>query len=162
MFGFAGFQMPAWFDLMSLDPNGPEDEAGIKKSVDRVEKLIAEEIASGVPAERIVLGGFSQGGALALYTGLTTKHKLAGLVALSCWFPMHKSLPDAARNREVPVLQCHGDCDPVVPYKWGQMTSTLLKKLLAKHDFKTFKGLGHSSSPDEMDDVQTFLNERLK
>jgi lysophospholipase-2 len=155
--------MPSWFDLMSLDPNGPEDEPGIRKAVAYVEKLIDDEISQGVPSERIVLGGFSQGGALAMFTALTTKHKLGGLVALSCWFPLHKTLlsEGGTLNSDLPVLQCHGDCDPIVPYKWGQMTSTMLKKLLSKYDFKTYKSLGHSSHPLEMEDVQTFVNERI-
>ena len=88
-----GFRMPAWFDLMSLDPNGSEDSAGIKKSVGYVESLIAEEISGGIAPERIILGGFSQGGALALYTALTSKQKIGGIVGLSCWLPLHKEFP---------------------------------------------------------------------
>lgn len=158
----SGARMPAWFDLISLDPQGAEDEPGIKKSAKEVEKLITGEISSGIPAERIVIGGFSQGGALALYTGLSTTHKLAGIVVLSSWFPLHKTMQSVVRNLDVPVLHCHGDCDPLVPYKWGQMTSTLLKRVLERHEFKTYQGVGHSSCPEEMDDVQAFLNERLK
>jgi len=158
----SGVRMPAWFDLVSLDPQSAEDEAGIKKSVKEVEKLIAAEISRGIPAERIVIGGFSQGGALALYTGLSTVHKLAGIVVLSTWFPLHKTMQSVVRNLDVPVLHCHGDCDPLVPYKWGQMTSTLLKRVLERHEFKTYKGIGHSSCPEEMDDVQAFLEERFK
>jgi len=158
----SGVKMPAWFDLISLDPQGAEDEPGIKKAAKEVEKLITAEISSGVPAERILIGGFSQGGALALYTGLSTTHKLGGIVVLSTWFPLHKTMQSVVRNLDVPVLHCHGDCDPLVPYKWGQMTSTLLKRVLTRHEFKTYKGVGHSSSPDELGDIQAFLNERLK
>ena len=72
-----------------------------------------------------ILGGFSQGGALALYTGLTGKYKLAGIVALSCWLPLHKTFPGAlnSANSEVPILQAHGDCDPVVNI-WGFPSSS--------------------------------------
>lgn len=158
----SGFQMPAWFDLKSLDPNGEEDVVGIKKSFDLVELLIKKEVDAGIAPENIVIGGFSQGGALALYTGFSTKYKIGGIVALSCWLPLHKDFPKASaadRTPTLPVLQCHGDCDPVVPFKWGQLTSTLLKKFLPKHEFKTFSGLGHSSSQDELDDIRTFLKE---
>eukprot|EP00095_Tigriopus_kingsejongensis_P008139 maker-scaffold1462_size40154-snap-gene-0.11 protein:Tk08139 transcript:maker-scaffold1462_size40154-snap-gene-0.11-mRNA-1 annotation:"acyl-protein thioesterase 1" len=151
-----GFQMPAWFDLKSLDPNGPEDEEGLRKSKVFVERLIADEIQLGIPASRILLGGFSQGGALALYTGISSQHQLGGLVALSCWLPMSKKFASMLKHADVPVLQCHGDCDPVVPFKWGQMTSSLLKPAMARHEFKTFQGLGHSSSPDELDAIQSF------
>ena len=68
--------MPSWFDLMSLDASGPEDEAGIRRASQMVNQLIADEVKSGIPAERIMIGGFSQGGALALYTALHTEHKV--------------------------------------------------------------------------------------
>lgn len=155
----SGFQMPAWFDLYSLDPDGQEDERGIQKSKAIVMKLIEDEISNGIDPSRIVLGGFSQGGALALFTGLSGKYKLAGIVALSCWLPLHKSFPGAIQgpNVEVPCIQAHGDCDPVVPYRWGQLTSTALKAFMKNHEFKTYKGLAHSSSPIELQDVKTFL-----
>jgi len=155
----SGFQMPSWFDLMSLDPSGPEDEAGIKAAADLVNSLVAEEIKAGIPSERIMIGGFSQGGALAMYTALNTDHKLAGVIALSCWAPLHAKLASSAKqtNVNIPYLQAHGDCDPVVPYKWGQLTSTLLKSMLPNHQFKTYKGMMHSSSEEEMQDVKKFI-----
>ena len=154
-----GFQMPAWFDLKSLDPSGPEDEKGIDKSKAVVDKLVEDEIKNGIEPSRIVLGGFSQGGALALYSTLTNKHKLGGLIALSCWLPLHKKFPGqaVAENRDVPCLQVHGDCDPVVPYRWGQLTSTTLKAFMGNHEFKTYKGLAHTSSAAEMQDIKDFL-----
>jgi len=154
----SGFQMPAWFDLISLDPNGPEDEKGIEKSKGSVNKLIEEEINKhGIPPSRIVVGGFSQGGALAIYTGLTCKHSLGGIIALSCWLPLHRKFPDAAVNPAIKVWQAHGDCDPVVPYRWGQLTSTALKKFVPDHKFSSYSGLAHSSSPQEMNDLKEFL-----
>ena len=132
--------MPSWFDLLSLDPAGKEDEAGIKKAAQIVDLIIEEEVKAGIPSERIMIGGFSQGGALSLYTSLHTKHRLAGVAALSCWFPLHKQISGiSASNKDIPFLQAHGDCDPVVPYKWGQMTSQLLREILPKHEFKTYK-----------------------
>ena len=132
--------MPSWFDLKSLDPNGPEDEAGIAAAAAMVETLIAAEVTAGVPADRILLGGFSQGGALALHTALHIQHRLAGVAALSCWAPLHRQISSAGpTNREIPFYQAHGDCDPVVPYRWGQMTAQLLKTLLPNHQFKTYK-----------------------
>jgi len=158
----SGFAMPSWFDLYSLDPAGKEDEAGIKRAAQQVELLVAEEVKAGIPADRIVLGGFSQGGALALYTALHSHTKLAGVVALSCWLPLHKQLDQSKpANQDTPILQAHGDCDPVVPFKWGQMTSQLLKEKLGKHEFKTYKGMMHSSSPDELDDMKDFFRKIL-
>merc|ERR1719507_821649 len=83
-----------------------EDEAGIKRAASLVDLLVTEELKTGVPADRIMLGGFSQGGALSLYTALHTKHRLAGVVALSCWYPLHKQIGDATEaNKETPFLQ---------------------------------------------------------
>lgn len=83
-------KMPAWFDIKGLDMSSPEDTEGIKKATAYVHNLIEKEISEGVPSDRIIVGGFSQGGALALYSALTFPKKLAGVVALSCWLPMHK------------------------------------------------------------------------
>ena len=156
-----GFRMPAWFDVKSLGPNAPEDDKGIEKSKAIIDKLIEEEIKNGIEPSRIVLGGFAQGGALALYTTLTNKHKLGGMIVLSCWLPLHKKFPGAivGTNRDIPCLQAHGDCDPVVPYRWGQLTSTTLKGFLGNHEFKTYKGMAHSSSTWELQDVKDFLQQ---
>ena len=103
-----------------------------------------------------------QGGALSLFTGMTSKHQLGGILALSCWLPLHKDFPvSLTLAPDTRVLQLHGDCDPVVPYKWGQLTSTLLKTYLKAHEFKTYKSLGHSSSPGELEDIQKFISEVL-
>lgn len=100
----AGFRMPSWFDLKSLDISGPEDEDGIKKATLAVHEMINKEISDGIASNRIMIGGFSQGGALALYSALTFSQPLAGVIALSCWLPMHKSFPAAKKCPDtVPV-----------------------------------------------------------
>lgn len=153
-----GIKMPSWFDLRSLDASGPEDESGIKKAMLTIHNLIDSEVKEGIPSNRIVIGGFSQGGALALYSALTYNKPLAGVVALSCWLPLHKQFPAAAiSNKDIPFLQCHGDCDPIVPYKWGQMTASLLKTFLRQIEFKTYRGMMHSSCPEEMEDIKKFI-----
>lgn len=89
----AGFSMPSWFDLKTLEIGGPEDEPGIISASTKIKELIQSEVQAGIPSNRIILGGFSQGGALALYTGLTMEEPLAGIVALSCWLPVYKQFP---------------------------------------------------------------------
>nr|XP_050857747.1 acyl-protein thioesterase 1 [Vespula vulgaris] len=159
----AGFRMPSWFDLRSLDPAGPEDEDGIRKAAEYVRSLIAQEVAAGISTKNIVLGGFSQGGALAMYSALTYPEPLAGIIALSSWLPLHQKFPgEALGNKNTPLLQCHGDCDPIVPYKWGQMTASLLKQFMSQTEFKTYRGMMHTSSEEEMRDVKKFLNTVLK
>uniref|UniRef100_A0A5F8GJQ3 palmitoyl-protein hydrolase n=2 Tax=Monodelphis domestica TaxID=13616 RepID=A0A5F8GJQ3_MONDO len=143
--------MPSWFDLMGLSPDAPEDEAGIKKAAESIKALIEHEVKNGIPANRIILGGFSQGGALSLYTALTCPHPLAGIVALSCWLPLHRAFPQAANGmaRDMAILQCHGELDPMVPVRFGALTSEKLKSVVppAKVQFKTYPGVMHSSCP---------------
>lgn len=117
-----GFPMPSWFDIISLDAGGPTDDEGIKRARDLIHAMLAKEEEAGIPANRIVLGGFSQGGALALYSALTYPRPLAGIIAFSCWLPIATEfLNGVGAHRDVPVLQCHGDSDPIV-----SMTSLLL------------------------------------
>jgi lysophospholipase II len=91
----AGFRMPSWFDLRTLAIGGPEDVEGIKAATKNAHELIRGEIASGIASNRIMLGGFSQGGALALYAALTFPEPLAGIMALSCWLPLYDTFPAA-------------------------------------------------------------------
>ena len=120
----AGVMMPAWFDLKSLNPNGPEDEAGVKAAAAYVNSLIQAEIEAGIPSERIIIGGFSQGGALGLYTALTSPHRLAGVIGLSCWIPLHKKLasldPASVVNRDVPFLQVRDRANRYHNCQWNR------------------------------------------
>ncbi|XP_041758975.1 acyl-protein thioesterase 2 [Coregonus clupeaformis] len=158
--------MPSWFDLMGLSPDSPEDEAGIKRAAENIKAIIDHEAKNGIPANRVMLGGFSQGGALSLYTALTCQQQLAGVVALSCWLPLHKSFPQAASasgNRDMPILQCHGEMDPMIPVQFGAMTAEKLKIIVnpQKITFRTYPGLMHSSCPQEMAAVKEFIEKQL-
>ncbi|CAB1321043.1 unnamed protein product, partial [Coregonus sp. 'balchen'] len=128
--------------------------------------IIDHEAKNGIPANRVMLGGFSQGGALSLYTALTCQQQLAGVVALSCWLPLHKSFPQAASasgNRDMPILQCHGEMDPMIPVQFGAMTAEKLKIIVnpQKITFRTYPGLMHSSCPQEMAAVKEFIEKQL-
>ncbi|XP_037076679.1 acyl-protein thioesterase 1-like [Pollicipes pollicipes] len=158
----AGFRMPSWFDLRSLDDKTPEDAAGIRSARDTIHGLIEDEVKAGIPSNRIVLGGFSQGGALALYSAFTYPKALAGVMALSCWLPLRDEFPGAVtENRSAPILQCHGDCDPLVPYKWGQMTTQAIRKFAPQIEFKTYPGMMHSSCDAELADMKKFVQTHL-
>lgn len=175
----SGFQMPSWFDLKSLEIHGDEDEEGIKRATANVHAMIQSEIQDGIPSNRIILGGFSQGelhtafstkvnfkslvsvqgGALALYAGLTFVQPLAGIMALSCWLPLGRSFPAARKTPDtVPIIQCHGDCDPLVKYSYGQMSSSVLKGFMKNTQFTTYRGMSHSSSNEEMDDLKVIFS----
>ncbi|XP_072227169.1 acyl-protein thioesterase 2 [Leuresthes tenuis] len=156
--------MPAWFDLMGLSPDDQEDESGIKKAAENIRAIIEHEVKNGIPPHRIILGGFSQGGALSLYTSLTCQHQLAGVVALSCWMPLHRTFPEASSvSRNIPIMQCHGEMDPMIPVLFGAMTAEKLKTIVNPQmvTFKTYPGLVHSSCPQELEDVKEFIEKYL-
>lgn len=157
-----GLQMPSWFDIRSLDARSNEDEAGIKAAAKTVHGWIEEEMKAGIPSNRILLGGFSQGGGLALYSGFTYDKPLAGIIALSSWLPLHKDLPgDHETNKATPVFQGHGDADPLVIPAFGQKTSDHIKTFNPNHTFKTYAGLMHSACDEEFQDIKKFIAERL-
>ncbi|XP_068093484.1 acyl-protein thioesterase 1 [Hyperolius riggenbachi] len=158
--------MPSWFDLYGLETNAREDEAGIKAAAENIKTIIDQQVKEGIPSNRIILGGFSQGGALSLYTALTTHHKLAGVVALSCWLPLRDSFPQAAANspnKDLPILQCHGDRDPMVRYAYGSLTSEKLRTIVKPENvkFKTYSDLAHCSCHQEMEDTKIFIDKLL-
>jgi len=113
----AGMRMPAWYDIEALDFRAREDAAGIRESQQQLQALIGREIDTGIPSRRIVLAGFSQGGAVVLHTGLRYPQPLAGLLALSTYLPLRDTLATEAAeaNRTVPIMMMHGTADPVVP-----------------------------------------------
>lgn len=158
----AGCRMPSWFDIMALDIKGPEDADGIRRAAETVQQLIEQEEKNGIASNRIILGGFSQGGALALYTALRFQKPLAGIIALSSWLPLNSEFPAAAvGNLETPILQCHGDMDPIVPIQWGQATAEILKTFVKSTTFKKYSGMSHCSCDEEMSDVKDFIDKHL-
>ncbi|BFZ16942.1 hypothetical protein BsWGS_19981 [Bradybaena similaris] len=160
-----GMVMPSWFDIQGLQPSSPEDEAGIKEASNELQQLINKEVSEGIPAEKIVIGGFSQGGSLALYTAFASNIKVGGVLGLSTWLPLNKYFTDDSNpkyNTSVPVLQCHGESDPMVSYRWGQATRDIIQSFNPNIQFKSYSNMGHSSCNQEMHDVKVFLEEVLK
>ncbi|MXQ93330.1 hypothetical protein E5288_WYG008038 [Bos mutus] len=160
------FALFSRFDIIGLSPDSLEDETGIKQAAENVKALIDQEVKNGIPSNRIILGGFSQGGALSLYTALTTQQKLAGVTALSCWLPLRASFPQGpigGVNRDISILQCHGDLDPLVPLMFGSLTAEKLKTLVnpANVTFRTYAGMMHSSCQQEMMDIKQFIDKLL-
>lgn len=158
-----GFQMNAWFDIFGLTATAPQDEKGILASSQTVMDLVNDEVKGGIPTERIIIGGFSQGGATAFYTAMLAPHKFAGVIALSTWMPLHTHFPakmgQCDGKLDTPILQCHGDADAVVPMSWGQQTTQHLKELGFKQtQFKKYANMGHACAEDELDDVTDFIS----
>ncbi|UCG72205.1 MAG: alpha/beta fold hydrolase [Chromatiales bacterium] len=159
----AGMQMRAWYDIGDLDPDGhPEDEAGIRQAAASVGNLLQVQIAAGIPAGRIVLGGFSQGGATALFTALRFPQRLAGAVGLSCYLPLARTLAEeiSAANRSTPVFQGHGEADPVVPEWIGRSSHEQLVAAGCDAAWRTYP-IPHAVIPEELADVRAFLDRCL-
>jgi phospholipase/carboxylesterase len=160
----SGMVMPSWYDIRSLDHDRTdrEDPAGVRASAELVRALIAREVDRGVPESRIVLAGFSQGGALALFTGLRHPAALAGIVCLSGYLVLDDTL-DAevtAAGRSAAVLFCHGTRDDVVPVAGGREAHRRVAALGASaawHDFP----MGHEVNAEEVRVIRRFLHERL-
>jgi len=158
-----GYRMPAWFDIISFGGlQSEQDEPGVLKSRDYFHDLIKTEINGGIPSNRIVIGGFSQGGAMSLFSGITCPSKLAGIIGLSCFLPLHTIVKDLIpadnANKDTGIFMGHGSQDPVVTLDKGQMSAHLLKEWGFKVDFRIYPGLAHSADPDEIDDVEKYLN----
>lgn len=119
-----------------------QDEAGILKSRDYFHGLIKEEIDGGIPSNRIAIGGFSQGGAMSLFSGVTCKTKLGGIFGLSCYMLLHEKLqsmvPSDNPNKDTPIFMGHGDSDPLVRPQWGIKTADILKEWGYKVDLKMY------------------------
>lgn len=157
-----GVPMRAWYDIKGMDIADKQDAEGIRASITQVEALIAREIERGVPAERVVLAGFSQGGAIALAGGLRQVQRLAGIVALSTYLLLNESLPDerSTANADTPIFQAHGRADPVVAIGLGKRSYDALTALhysVQWHDYP----MGHQVCAEEIADLRTWLSGRL-
>lgn len=159
-----GFPMPGWFDIASLEADGKEDKPGFEESRRRLNAIIDGEIAAGVPPRKIVVGGFSQGGAVTLHTVLRSQHALAGGVVLSGWLALRSEYPGAMTEagKAIPFFHGHGDADSIVNFKWGKGSADAIKAMGINYDFKVYSGLEHGALPEEIEHVTEFLDRVLK
>ena len=157
-----GLIMRAWYDIRGEDLRRDQDERGIRESAEQVRALIARENERGVPFGKIVLAGFSQGGAIALHVGLRYPEKLAGIMALSCYLVDADTLGDEITdaNRGIEIFQGHGTEDPLVPLLRGVGTRDRLNELGYKVEWKTYT-MAHEVHPQEIQDVGAWLARRL-
>ncbi len=164
-----GMSMRAWYDIVSLDAEqmaNRADETGVTQSVAQVEALIGREIERGIAPERIVLAGFSQGGAVALAAGLRRNQPLAGLVALSTYLPLstvalaglEQSVPAAARAQ--PLFMAHGQFDPVVPFAAGQASAARLRAMGFAVDWHAYP-MAHQVCAEQIRDLGDWLGARF-
>jgi phospholipase/carboxylesterase len=153
-----GFAMRAWYDIVSLERRGPEDEAGIRASQATVEELIRRENARGIATSRIVLAGFSQGGALVLFAGIRYGEKLAGIMGLSCYLLLAGRLAAerGAANQATPIFLAHGAQDPIVAPLLGEQARATLEASGHPVEWHTYP-MPHSVCPQEVADIAQWL-----
>ncbi|WP_076409462.1 alpha/beta hydrolase [Shewanella sp. UCD-KL12] len=157
-----GYIMRAWYDIKSMDLHNRADMPGVLASEQAVIALIQEQIDSGIPANKIVLAGFSQGGVMSLFTALRYPETLAGIMALSCYLPTGDVLPTdlSQANKQTPILQHHGEQDDVVPLFAGKMANDLLNQAGYLTQWQTYT-MGHSVLPEQLQDIAKWLSLRL-
>jgi phospholipase/carboxylesterase len=157
-----GYVMRAWYDILGVDLAKREDEAGLRKSQELVERLIAQEKSRGIAANRIVLAGFSQGCAMTLQTGLRHPEKLAGLLCLSGYLPIHATVPDErhSANHDTPIFLAHGRGDPVIPIDRAEKSRDILKELGYQVEWHEYM-MPHSVCEEEIEDIGAWMRRIL-
>ena len=157
-----GIPMRAWYDVMSLDRSGPQDEAGIRDSAETLRRLIEREHDRGVDYDRIVVAGFSQGGAIAMHTAMRFPEKLAGLMALSTWMPLEATIDGEvmqspeSQPRDLLILMVHGSFDPMLPIAAGQHARDIMQKAgfhVQWHEYP----MAHAVCAEEIAEIRRWL-----
>ncbi|KAH8170085.1 phospholipase/Carboxylesterase domain-containing protein [Sarocladium implicatum] len=166
-----GKPMTSWFDLTTVGGSietfrEDEDVEGIEESRAYFHRLIQKEVDAGVDTERIVLGGFSQGGAMSILSGLTSENKLGGIISLSSWLlrsnDFEKLVPEDSPNADTPVFMAQGTDDKMVKPALGKQSLTQLKGLGYDVTWEVYPDLGHHACNEELEDVQAFLEAQLE
>ncbi|MGH8173391.1 MAG: alpha/beta hydrolase [Rhodanobacteraceae bacterium] len=157
-----GMRMRAWYDILGAQIAAKQDEPGIRASIAAVEELIAREAERGVPAQNVILAGFSQGGAIVLAAGVRNATKLAGIVALSTYLPLDASTAAErnATNAALPIFMGHGSFDQVVPQALGEMSRDALVRLGYNVEWHSYP-MAHQVSPPEIADLRAWIAKRL-
>lgn len=157
-----GYVMPAWYDIYSFQPGAMQDGKGIRATQQKIAALIAHEIARGIPAQRIMLAGFSQGGVIALHTALRHETPLAGVLALSTYLGLADTLATEKHpaNQAIPIFMAHGTQDNVIPLARYQASAQALQGegyTLELHEYP----MPHSVCMEEIDDIRRFMQRQL-
>jgi phospholipase/carboxylesterase len=158
-----GMVMPAWYDIAEADLQRRHDEAGVRRSAAQVRALIEREVARGVTSERVVLAGFSQGGAIALFEGLRHPHRLAGILALSTYLVCEETVMSerGEANAATPIFVAHGELDPMVPIARGEHTRDRLAALGHPLQWQSYR-MQHQVCMEEIEDIGSWLNTVLR
>ena len=157
-----GYVMRAWYDVFSLEKIDREDRAGLEEARQTVESLIQQEMERGISADRIILMGFSQGGAVVLFTGLRFSQRLAGIGALSTYLPLASSLGEEKHpaNAEIPIFMAHGEYDPVVRFALGEQSCRLIQQQGYNVHWHSYP-MEHGVCMEEIHDIAQWLGQQL-
>ncbi len=155
-----GFVMPAWYDIKQLDVDRHVDEEQLMQSAQWVHNLIEREIERGVSSERIIIAGFSQGGAVSYEAALTYDKPLAGIMALSTYFATANSIKINPLHNSIPIFICHGSLDPVVPESLGRKTLGTLQNLGFVPEYNSYP-MEHAVCPQEIEDIASWISRIL-
>ena len=159
-----GMEMRAWYDILSLEADGRSEESSVRESAATLADLIAAEVASGIAPERIVLAGFSQGGAVAMHAGLRYPQAVAGLMLLSTYLPVPGAFAaevmesDSSQPRSVPIFMAHGIFDPMLPLALGKESAATIESAGYAIDWHEYP-MAHGVCPQEIADIRDFLVE---
>ena len=151
-----GMAMRAWYDILSLDTAGRADASGVQESTAILDALVDREIERGIAADKIVIAGFSQGGAIAINAVLHSTRRLAGLMALSTYIPLPTAIDANQGHRDMPVFMAHGSLDPMLPMQWGKASADRLVEagfVVEWHEYP----MAHAVCPDEIRDIRNWL-----
>lgn len=159
----AGYVMRAWYDIAEADLGEQQDAKGIQQSQQQLTALIELEIAQGTPANKIILAGFSQGGAIILQTGLRYPQRLGGIMALSTYVPLADTLASEkhAANQDVPIFYGHGEQDEIIPIGFAKQSRDLLLEQGYQVEWHSY-AMPHAVVPDEIDALGLWLRKVLK
>ncbi|WP_462156781.1 alpha/beta hydrolase [Pseudoalteromonas sp. GB56] len=155
-----GMEMRAWYDIKSLDLDKRADAQGVQQSSERISALIDEQLASGIPADKIVLAGFSQGGVIALHLAPRYQHKLAGVMALSTYMSQPERLAEEAKHTDLTIFMAHGDFDNVVPLDAGKQAYQCLLNVGMNVSWQSYS-MAHQVCDQELIAIRQWLIERL-
>lgn len=155
-----GYVMPAWYDILEMSIDRRVDVAQLTRSAEAVHALIEREVARGIDSRRIILAGFSQGGAVILHAALTCKRPLGGAMSLSSYFPTAELLTPSPANAALPVMICHGSYDPVVPDALGRKAEAALKALGHPTSWHSYP-MEHSLCLEEVRDISAWFQKIL-
>ena len=155
-----GMVMPAWYDILEMTIERSVDEVQLRESAKSITDFVENEIASGISSDRIIIAGFSQGGAVAIETALTFSKKLAGLLLMSTYFATKDSIQLSDENRMLPIEIHHGQYDPVVPIQLSKVSEESLKQHGYQVELKNYP-MEHSVCPQQIKDIGNWIQKRL-